>query len=139
MRTGVCTSDDYGFSLSYRAVLDQQELCEWLRQQPEKEVHIVYEMFRIYSTHAEQLIMQELFAPETIGMIKAIAWEKGWTLSGQWASQAKQAVDNKLLEKRGYNFTSKNTVGIKNSEEVRHAKDSGRHLLYYVDFSKSTS
>lgn len=135
-RTGYCESDDYGFSLSYRAVLDQTDVVDRLWSIQGGEVIVIYENFMVYSDKASSLIMQELFAPETIGMIKAIAQLKGWKVHTQWAAAAKSSVSDQLLVKRGYILNSKNVVGINNSSEVRHAKDAARHLLHFVDFAK---
>jgi hypothetical protein len=136
MRTGYCESTDYGFSLSHRAVFSQNEMIQRLWGTADKEVIIIYEMFKIYAQKAQDMIMQELYAPESIGMIKAVAHLKGWEiLAGQWASQAKTTIHDRMLVERGYILNSKNVEGIKDSAEVRHCKDAARHMLYYTDFT----
>ena len=142
MRTGYCESTDFGYSLSYRAVFDQLELVDRLSRIDDSEVTVIYEDFRIYAQKSTEMIMQELWAPETIGMIKAVIMlknmeGKNWVMKTQWASNAKSAVDDKLLYRRKYYVHTDNVVGLNNNSEVRHAKDAARHMLYFVDFSNN--
>lgn len=82
--------------------------------------YVVYESYRLYSTHAKQMINNNFFTVQVIGVIKYICGKRGIKYSEQPALIKKSINDNYLRENGLYMPSD-------------HRRDAIRHGIYFLN------
>jgi hypothetical protein len=89
----------------------------------EEITHLVYESYRLYATHANQMIGDDFIAPQVIGVIKYLCEKRGIPYWEQPATLKAYYNDNRLKKLGLY-------------VPVDHRRDAIRHGLYFLNFGK---
>ncbi len=119
--TGLCRFE--GSHLDVCKQLDLYELGDWLSTELAPEDILVVEAYRLRASSAKSMIGNSFPAPEAIGLIKYMAYDRCIPLVMQSPAQ-KEFFTNERLKALGVYQTGH-----------RHANDAIRHVLYYRAFT----
>lgn len=89
----------------------------------EEITHLVYETYRLYASHANQMIGDDFIAPQVIGVIKFLCNKRGIPNWEQPATCKAYYSDKKLK-----------ALGL--YVPVDHRRDAIRHGMYFLNFGK---
>lgn len=124
--TGVCKFVDGGLTETHQ--LEFFELGDWLaRDSMEDGATVIVEAYRLRAGSAKSMIGSDFPAAQVVGLIKYFTRKSRVSIKFQSASQ-KEFFNNERLKTLGFY-----QVGH------RHARDSIRHVLYYLSFTLKDS
>lgn len=99
-----------------------QEFLVWLEGLKGIDM-ILYEGYALRGSASKAMINNEFYTIQVIGVVRWLAWKKGWKVVKQMPAM-KEFFDNDRLKELGVY-----------SRGFRHSRDSVRHALYWQFFT----